>query len=61
MSIENLPHDPIMLMSLLNMKLRDQFDSLDDLCDELEIQQKDVESILAPMGFEYIPEVNQFR
>lgn len=61
MSLESLPKDPIMLMSMLNMKLRDEFDSLEELCLSLDIQQEDIEMILSPMGFEYIPEVNQFR
>ena len=61
MSLDNLPKDPIMLMSLLNMKLRDEFDSFDALCLSLGLEKEEVESILAPMGFEYMPEVNQFR
>ena len=59
--MENMPKDPIMLMSLINMKLRDQFDSLEELCKSLDIDQEEVERILATMGFEYMPEVNQFR
>lgn len=61
MSFENLPKDPIMLMSMLNMKLRDEYESLEELCLSLDIQAEDIDRILAPMGFEYIPEVNQFR
>lgn len=61
METENLPKDPIMLMSLLNMKLRDEFDSFEELCLSLGLDQEAIENILAPMGFEYMPEVNQFR
>ena len=32
-----LPQDPAMLLSYVNMKLRDQYASLDDLCDDLDI------------------------
>ncbi|MGN1246780.1 MAG: DUF4250 domain-containing protein, partial [Muribaculaceae bacterium] len=30
--MENLPKDPMMLMSFINMKLRDCYPSLDELC-----------------------------
>ena len=36
-----LPSDPDMLASFLNMKLRDQYASLDALCDDLELDTKD--------------------
>ena len=32
-----LPEDPVMLLSFVNMKLRDQYASLDDLCDDLNV------------------------
>ena len=33
--MENLPKDPMMLMSFINMKLRDEYPSLDELCASL--------------------------
>ena len=30
-----LPEDPMMLLSFVNMKLRDEYDSLQALCDDL--------------------------
>ena len=30
-----LPQDPMMLFSAVNMKLRDEYDSLDALCDDM--------------------------
>ncbi|MBO1680927.1 DUF4250 domain-containing protein, partial [Bittarella massiliensis (ex Durand et al. 2017)] len=33
----DLPKDPAMLLSIVNMKLRDFYPSLDVLCDDLEI------------------------
>lgn len=57
----NLPTDPIMLYSAVNMKLRDQYPSLDALCDDLGISRADLESTLASVGFTYSPTLNQFR
>ena len=30
-----LPEDPMMLFSFINMKLRDNYSSLDELCDDM--------------------------
>ena len=47
------PKDPAMLMSWINLKLRDFYGDLNDLCDDLEIDRNEVESILSQGGFEY--------
>lgn len=57
----NLPNDPIMLLSVINMKLRDEYGSLDELCDDLELDPIELQAKLAEAGFEYLPEANQFR
>lgn len=57
----NLPNDPIMLLSLINMKLRDFYPSLDDLCNDLEIDKDELERKLANAGFEYMQDSNSFR
>ena len=54
------PKDPAMLMSWTNMKLRDFYDSLDELCDDLEIDRNELESKLNAAGFEYNKELNKF-
>lgn len=59
--MNTLPKDPIMLLSLVNMKLRDQFDSVEELCFALDVNQEDLERELADAGFEYFPELNQYR
>ena len=46
----------MMLFSVVNMKLRDQYASLDALCDVLDIERADLERRLAEAGFEYSPE-----
>lgn len=50
----------MMLFSVVNMKLRDQYASLDALCDDLDIERADLERWLAEAGFEYSPEHNKF-
>ncbi len=55
-----LPEDPMMLYSALNMKLRDYYSSLDELCDDLGIDRKEVEEKLRQVGFEYDAKMNKF-
>lgn len=55
-----MPKDPMMLFSTINMKLRDQYDSLDSLCQDMDIDRHDIESRLAAAGFEYNRELNKF-
>lgn len=54
------PKDPAMLMSWTNLKLRDYYGSLDELCDDLEIDRKELENALNKAGFEYNAELNKF-
>lgn len=56
-----LPQDPFMLLSTVNMKLRDDYTDLDDLCTSLGEDRAALESKLAAAGFTYMPEINQFR
>ena len=34
-----IPQDPIMLLSFINTRLRDQYASLDQLCEDLDVDQ----------------------
>lgn len=54
------PKDPAMLMSWTNLKLRDYYKSLDELCEDLEIDRKALEDRLNQAGFEYNEELNKF-
>lgn len=56
-----LPKDPFMLMSVVNTKLRDCYADLDALCEDMGIDRAALERQLAAAGFEYMPEINQFR
>ncbi|MBP5469311.1 MAG: DUF4250 domain-containing protein [Candidatus Riflebacteria bacterium] len=57
---ENLPKDPMMLLSFINLKLRDEFSSLDELCSTLNINRTELEENLSKAGFEYSKENNKF-
>ena len=58
--MQNIPSDPMILFSFINMKLRDEFSSLEELCDTLGIERKWLEEKLSTVGFEYSPENNKF-
>lgn len=49
-----------MLMSFVNMKLRDEFASLDELCASLGVERAEIEVKLWGAGFEYNAEANKF-
>lgn len=55
-----LPNDPFMLMSTVNMYLRDRSESLDELCAYLDIDRAELEEKLRAVGFEYSAEHNRF-
>ncbi len=55
-----LPNDPIMLLSFVNMKLRDQYASLDALCEDMDADKETIIAKLLEVGYEYNQERNQF-
>ena len=55
-----IPQDPFMLLSFVNMKLRDFYQSLEQLCDDLDINQEELMAKLGEAGFEYSEEQNKF-
>lgn len=58
-----LPKDPVMLLSFMNMKLRDNYSSLDALCDDLEINKEELTEIIGKLegiGYKYNSATNQF-
>ena len=56
-----LPTDPMILLSFLNTRLRDEYDSLDVLCEDLALDQAELSDRMKSVGFDYDPERNQFR
>ena len=55
-----LPKDPMMLFSFINMKLRDFYPSLDALCQDMQVSKEEIVIKLKAVGFEYNPEQNKF-
>lgn len=55
-----LPQDNYMLLSFLNMKLRDFYDSFDSLCDDLDIDKEEVVNRLESIDYIYDEKINQF-
>lgn len=53
--------DPNMLLSIINMKLRDQYSSLNLLCDDLDLSEKDIINKLESIGYNYNISENQFK
>lgn len=58
--MEHLPNDPMMLFSAVNMLLRDEYGSLDALCEDMNVDRKSIEDKLAAAGFEYNATQNKF-
>ncbi len=55
-----LPQDPIILLSYVNTKLRDQYASLDALCDDLDADREELVRKLEGVNYCYSEEKNQF-
>lgn len=58
--MDRLPEDPMILFSAVNMLLRDDYDSLDELCDDMNVDRKWLEDKLAAAGFEYSEQNKKF-
>lgn len=56
----DLPEDPFMLLSTVNMKLRDYYSNLDQLCEDMGIDKQELCGKLLSAGFEYSEENNKF-
>ncbi|MBR1456865.1 MAG: DUF4250 domain-containing protein [Oscillospiraceae bacterium] len=55
-----LPQDPYILLSYLNTKLRDEYASLTLLCEDMDLEQAELEARMEKAGFRYQPEQNRF-
>lgn len=53
--------DPNILVSIINLKLRDYYSSLENLCEDMDIDINVLENSLEKGGFSYSKEVNQFK
>ena len=55
-----IPNDPVMLVSFLNLKLRDYYPSFDALCEDLGLDKAEIEQKLDSIDYHYKPEHKQF-
>ena len=55
-----LPQDPVMLLSFVNLKLRDYYGSLEAMCEDLDEEQAQIEAKLSGIDYHYDREKNQF-
>lgn len=56
----SLPNDPAILFSYINTMLRDNNETLDELCSRLSVSRQTVEEKIASIGYAYNPEKNRF-
>ena len=58
---KRLPSDPVMLLSVVNARLRDYYDSLEDLCKAEDVEESWVVNTISPINYFYNPASNQFE
>ena len=56
----DLPKDPMILLSVVNTKLRDFYPTLEAFCREADASEAELRETLAGIDYEYDPETNQF-
>ncbi len=55
-----LPGDPVILLGVVNTKLRDFYSSLDEMCEDMQISREELTEKLALIDYAYNAERNQF-
>lgn len=60
MNYEQLPNDPIMLLSFVNTQLRDFFESPGELCHAFGIKEQELTDKLLSIDYIYDKTQNQF-
>ncbi|HWS43481.1 MAG TPA: DUF4250 domain-containing protein [Pseudoflavonifractor sp.] len=58
---DNLPLDPVILLSYVNTQLRDFYSSFQDFCDDRGIGEREIGEKLAAIGYRYSKEHNRFE
>ena len=58
--MENIPKDAVMLLSFVNLKLRDFYGNLDEMCSDLSIDKAELEEKLRSIDYEYDSNSNRF-
>ena len=55
-----IPQDPIMLLSFINLKLRDYYSNLEQLCEDLDVNKEEITAKLESIDYRYDRDKNQF-
>ena len=55
-----MPKDPNILLSYVNTNLRDTYDSLEELCRSLDLDEIEIKTDLDGIGYEYDSGLNKF-
>ncbi|MDY5806026.1 MAG: DUF4250 domain-containing protein [Lachnospira sp.] len=55
-----MPKDPVMLLSFINTQLRDNYDSLTELCQTYSVDINQINKTLLAIDYVYDKSVNQF-
>lgn len=55
-----IPNDPVMLLSFVNLKLRDNYENLKAMCEDLALDENVLKEKLASIQYFYDEENNQF-
>jgi len=55
-----MPKDPVMLLSFVNTQLRDNYNSLEELCKSYMVSEEEITNKLKSINYEYNTEKNQF-
>lgn len=58
--MDNLPSDPAILLSFLNMKLRDEFDSPEALVKGLDLDEDEFKKYITRRGISFFAPGNRF-
>ena len=58
--VRKMPTDPVMLLSFVNLKLRDFYSNLDALCDDLDVDRQKIIDRLSQIDYHYDEKRNQF-
>ncbi|MCR1950252.1 DUF4250 domain-containing protein [Clostridium sp. DSM 100503] len=56
-----LSMDPNILLSMINMKLRDFYSDLSSLCEDIGVTEEEIKNKLSSIGYKYERDQNQFK
>ncbi len=59
--MNTLPQEPEILLGFINMKLRDSYSSLEELCDDLDLPRGYIDNALTAAGYYYDEKNNRYK